>query len=376
MNDTEAAGLGQHFKFVVPASELKRALFLANIVCPKRSTIPLLAHARLTVENGILSVDATDLDNHLRSTIAVDAWGNGSVAVRTQDLLKIVSRLSGPIEFDLRPEDIKIRLHAGPTSYILPCLAADEFPQAPEVETPHVLTLSADEYRTVVDGVRYAISKEEVRYYLNGVYLEAPEGKLRACATDGHRLARSSIDFHAGELPGIIIPTVAVRLLSEITKADPIALSFSADKLHGLFQCGHVMLRSKMIDGTYPDTERVIPKNHDRKATFDAAALVALIRRLSPVNERSFYGFQFSWTAGEVVVRSAKSLWGEATEAMPVSYEGPPFDIGFNYRYLVDALKGCAGEAVIHMAGHKSPVSIVDPARPGMMQILMPMRIT
>ena len=352
------------------------------MICKGRKTLLLLSYVRLTLAGGVLSVDATDKDNALISTIAVESVGAGSVAAPTTALLRIVSRLSGPIELEITPDDTALTIRGGDTTFSLSCMDAGDYDLLfTSAECAPGFSLTTEEVCGLLRRTRHCVSTEETRYHLNGVHFFVASGMLHSEATDGRRLARITIPAPAGAgiLPahGVIIPKKTVRVLFEMLQRgdEPVAFAFSADKLRGSFQRGHATLRAKMINGTFPDVDRVISKDNDKVATLDTKALAGLLHRVAAACSRNDVGVRLTLTTGKLVVSVDRMLWGSATGGMGAAYDGPRFEVGFNRRYLGDILRVSGEQIRVAFSDQASPVLFTDPADPSCVHVLMPMRV-
>jgi DNA polymerase-3 subunit beta len=258
----------------------------------------------------------------------------------------------------------------------------DDFPALAGGELPHSFVLAAAELKALIDRTRFAISTEETRYYLNGIYLHGaatPEGDvLRAAATDGHRLARVEITLPAGAagLPGIIVPRKAVaeiRKLIDETDGE-IMVSMSEAKIR--FSFGDAVLTSKLIDGTFPDYERVIPANNDKLLDVDVSAFAASVDRVSAISTEKSRAIKLSLDRGSVRLSASSPENGTAEEEIEADYQASPLEIGFNSRYLMDILGQIEGGiARFAMADAASPTVVRDLAHGGAIYVLMPMRV-
>jgi DNA polymerase-3 subunit beta len=275
-----------------------------------------------------------------------------------------------------------VTLKAGRSRFVLATLPKEDFPTMGAGDLPHKFEIAAKELRSLIDRTRFAISTEETRYYLNGIYLHAAgtakAPTLRAVATDGHRLAQCELPLPAGAagMPGIIIPrkTVGeVQRLIETGEGD-VLIELSAGKIR--FSIGNVVLTSKLIDGTFPDYARVIPLNNDKLLTVDKKDFEAAVDRVSTVSSERGRAVKLSITGGRLVLSVTNPDSGSATEELEVEYDADPIDIGFNSRYLLDIAAQIEGEvAVLKLADPGSPTLIQDKDAKGALYVLMPMRV-
>lgn len=248
-------------------------------------------------------------------------------------------------------------------------------------ELPHTFRLASGELRGLVDRTRFAISMEETRYYLNGIYLHAAERSgvrvLRAVATDGHRLASVEVPLPNGAdgIPGVILPRKTVAELQLIDEsADDVTVAMSGTMIR--FSCGSAVLTSKLIDGTYPDYLRVIPTGNDKQLDVNCRLFTDAVDRVSVISSEKSRAVKLSVANGSLILSAHSPEYGNATEEIEVHYEGPPLEIGFNSRYLLDITQQIEGESarfVIADAG--SPTILQEVGDASATYVLMPMRV-
>jgi DNA polymerase-3 subunit beta len=261
-------------------------------------------------------------------------------------------------------------------------LPETDFPDITAGTFTHRFRISAVDLRGLIDHTQFAISTEETRYYLNGIYLHSVEegGKLmlRAVATDGHRLARAQIEAPAGceGMPGIIIPRKAVGEIQKLVEDPEASVSIELSDTKIRITVGAVVLTSKLIDGTFPDYNRVIPTANDRELTMDRAQFASAVDRVSTISSERGRAVKLQLSDGNLVLTVNNPDSGSATEELPVGYSSEPLEIGFNSRYLLDITNQLTGEETVFMlADPGSPTLIRDSAQSGAIYVLMPMRV-
>jgi DNA polymerase-3 subunit beta len=273
-------------------------------------------------------------------------------------------------------------LRSGRSTFTLACLPPEDYPVMSAGELPHHFTLSASELRTLIDRTRFAISTEETRYYLNGIYFHAAKSGntdvLRGVATDGHRLARVEVPLPkgAGEIPGVIVPRKTVgevrKLLDESDGSVDIELSDTRIR----FASANVTLVSKLIDGTFPDYERVIPTGNDKVLNVPCKEFAHAVDRVSTISTEKSRAIKLAVAKGVVTLSATSPDAGSATEEIEVEYKAAALEIGFNSRYLLDITEQIAGsEARFLMADAGSPTLVRDGADESALYVLMPMRV-
>jgi DNA polymerase III subunit beta len=371
-------------KVTVERADLLKSLGHVHRVVERRNTIPILANVLVKADRGKLSLKATDLDLEVTDSTAAEVSPGGSTTVPAHMFYEIVRKLPEGAQIVLEGSGDRavLSLRAGRSRFTLQTLPESDFPDLAAGEMSHSFKLAAADLKRLIDKTQFAISTEETRYYLNGIYLHtagtAKSGMLRAVATDGHRLAQVELPLPQGAagMPGIIVPrkTVGeVQRLVETGEGD-VAVELSAGKIR--FTIGNVVLTSKLIDGTFPDYARVIPVNNDKSLVVDKKDFEAAVDRVSTVSSERGRAVKLSITGGRLVLSVTNPDSGSATEEIEVEYDADPLDIGFNSRYLLDIAAQIEGEvAVLKLADPGSPTLIQDKDAKGALYVLMPMRV-
>jgi DNA polymerase-3 subunit beta len=371
-------------KVTVERAELLKSLGHVHRVVERRNTIPILANVLIKAERGKLSLKATDLDLEVIDSVAAEVSPGGATTVPAHMFYEIVRKLpeGAQIVIEGSGDRAVLSLRAGRSRFTLQTLPESDFPDLAAGEMTHSFKLAAADLKRLIDKTQFAISTEETRYYLNGIYLHtagtAKAATLRAVATDGHRLAQVELPLPEGAagMPGIIVPRKTVGEVQRLieTGEGEVAIELSAGKIR--FSIGDVVLTSKLIDGTFPDYARVIPANNDKSLTVDKKDFEAAVDRVSTVSSERGRAVKLSITGGRLVLSVTNPDSGSATEELEVEYESDPLDIGFNSRYLLDIAAQIEGEvAVLKLADPGSPTLIQDKDAKGALYVLMPMRV-
>ena len=366
-------------KLTIDRVSLLRPLSHVQSVVERRNTIPILANVVLRAEDGQLSLTATDMDMDIATEVGCAVVTSGTVTTSAHMLYDIARKLPDGAEVELTVADGHVNINAGRSSFRLPTLPVEDFPAISSNDLPVNFTLTAVDLRDLVDTTRFAISNEETRYYLNGIYLhKAEDGNLCAVATDGHRLAltRQSLPTGASQMPSVILPRKAVSELRKLLDDHDGDVSIGLSETRAKFGFGAVRLTSKLIDGTFPDYTRVIPGGNDRIMQVDASSFSAAVDRVSTISSEKSRSVKMGLKAGLLTLSASNTDASSAMEELEVSYNGPEMDIGFNARYLLD-IAGQVNNDIVEfaLADQGSPSLVRAPGDDASLFVLMPMRV-
>ncbi|MEM7653885.1 MAG: DNA polymerase III subunit beta [Pseudomonadota bacterium] len=371
-------------KFTIERTVLLKALSHVQSVVERRNTIPILSNVLLEADDGKLSLTATDMDITIVETIDADIAQAGATTAPAHTLHDIARKLPDGAQatLELNGETGQIELSAGRSRFSLQSLPREDFPTMGGDEFPHRFTVPGAMVKQLIDRTRFSISTEETRYYLNGIYLHAAKGDsgdvLRAVATDGHRLARveAGLPDGAAGMPGVIVPRKTVLELHKLVDESEgdIEIALSETKIE--FSLDNLILTSKLIDGTFPDYERVIPAANDKVMTVDCKVFSEAVDRVSIISTEKSRAVKLAASGSTLVLSVNSPDAGSATEEVEVEYGGDLLEIGFNSRYLLDITQQLdGGTAEFTMADAASPTIIRDTEDAGALYVLMPMRV-
>ncbi|MFK8252565.1 DNA polymerase III subunit beta [Ancylobacter terrae] len=375
-------------KVTVERAELLKSLAHVHRVVERRNTIPILANVLMRTGPRGLALKATDLDIEIVETIAAEVAGEGGTTVPAHTIYDIVRKLPDGSQVQIETgaatdgrDSGTLTVRAGRSRFTLQTLPETDFPDLAAGEPSHRFSLPAGELKRLVEKTQFAISTEETRYYLNGIYLHVTDGgqpTLRAVATDGHRLAQAETAAPAGAIgmPGVIVPRKTVAEIQRLVEdgETEVSVELSSSKIR--ISLASVILTSKLIDGTFPDYGRVIPLANDKTLVVDKAEFAAAVDRVSTVASERGRAVKLALADGRLVLSVTNPDSGSATEELEVEYNAEPLDIGFNSRYLLDItgqLEG--GSAELKLADPGSPTLVQDPEKRGALYVLMPMRV-
>ncbi len=362
-------------------SAFLKALNHVQSVVERRNTIPILSNVMVQAKGGEVKLTATDLDIEIVESAAGDVAQDGAATVPAHMLYDIVRKLPDGAQLELNQAGDKGRISiiAGRSRFALQALPPEDFPDLSSGEFGNTFSLGAADLRFLIERTRFAISTEETRYYLNGIYFHEVSGKhLRAVATDGHRLAQSQMALPPGAagMPGIIVPRKTVLELVKLLEGEDgeVEVAISASKIR--FTFGKLVLTSKLIDGTFPDYERVIPRGNDKILEADTKQFAEAVDRVSTISFEKSRAVKLSLSQGKLAMVVNNPDSGSAEEEIVVSYEREPIEIGFNSRYLLDVAAQVKAENMrfeFNDAG--SPTVVRDPKDENSLYVLMPMRV-
>ncbi len=370
-------------KLTIERAALLRSLNHVQSVVERRNTIPILSNVKIEGRNAQVSLNATDMDLDIVESVPAEVIRPGATTAPAHTLYEIVRKLPEGSQVELEHgEDSQLTLRSGRSKFVLASLPVEDYPAMSGGDLPFTFTLAADELKGLIDRTRFAISSEETRYYLNGIYLHAASSGgvavLRAVATDGHRLARVEVPLPEGAtgMPGVIVPRKTVvelrKLLDETTMEVTVALSETKIR----FAFDDAVMTSKLIDGTFPDYERVIPADNDKVLEVDCRAFSQAVDRVSAISTEKSRAIKLSVEKGGLTLSASSPENGSAVEELEAAYDAGPIEIGFNSRYLMDILAQIEGDAArFAMADAASPTVVREVTDSSAVYVLMPMRV-
>lgn len=355
---------------------LKGLQMVQNVVEP-RQTMPILANVLIEAEGEGVRLTATDLEVAARVSVPAKVAAPGTITVSARKLTEIVRELAAPSLLVRVSESAAVTLRCGGATYRLVGLGPEEFPQVVPAAPPAWLTLEARALKEMLAQTSFAISHDESRYALGGVLFQFQPGELRLVATDGHRLALSSRAVGPG-LSGVsgIVPRKAVTEIGRVLGAsEEIQVGITENQF--LLQMPGFVMTARLIEGQFPNYEAVIPRGHPETLTADRGAVSAALRRVSIMAEERNRPVRVTVAPGRLTVVASSHDLGEAEESVEVTYSGPEFTIGFNARYVLDALGAVDGEQVaVELKDALSPAVLKSAASEGYCCVIMPMRIS
>lgn len=371
-------------KLIIERAALLKSLGHVQNVVERRNTIPILSNVKLEAKDGQLRLNATDMDLDIVDATTAQVVEPGETTAPAHMLYDIVKKLpdGAEVELDATSGDGQMVLRSGRSRFSLSCLPAAEFPVMSGGDLPVSFTLAAAQLKDLIDKTRFAISTEETRYYLNGIYLHAyTEGAspvLRAVATDGHRLASAETELPEGaeDMPGVIVPRKTVNELHKLIEETEGEISVSLSEAKIQFGFDGVMLTSKLIDGTFPDYERVIPQGNDKELKVGRKVLADAVDRVSAISTEKSRAVKLTMDVGSLVLSASSPDSGSATDELETDYNGERLEIGFNAAYLLEIMRQIdADNITLQLSDAAAPTIIREEGDDSTLYVLMPMRV-
>ncbi|WP_343503127.1 DNA polymerase III subunit beta [Alloyangia pacifica] len=371
-------------KVSIERATLLKAVSQAQSVVERRNTIPILANVLIEAEGNSASFRATDLDIEVLDRAPAVVEQAGATTVSAVTLHEIVRKLPDGALVQLTADTSAGRLTvaAGRSNFSLATLPKEDFPVMASSEYSSNFTAKAEVLRRLFDKSKFAISTEETRYYLNGVYMhvaESEEGRvLRCVATDGHRLARIDAPLPAGAeaMPGVIVPRKTVGELRKLLEEDDMDIAVSVSETKVRFATPDITLTSKVIDGTFPDYSRVIPMNNTRRLEVDAGEFAKAVDRVATVSSERSRAVKLQLDEDRLILSVNAPDSGAAEEELAVAYGDEPLEIGFNAKYLLEIASQVDRENAVFMFNSSGdPTLMREGTDTSAVYVVMPMRV-
>ncbi|MGH1404316.1 MAG: DNA polymerase III subunit beta [Alphaproteobacteria bacterium] len=370
-------------KLSIDRAALLRSLSHVQSVVERRNTIPILSNVLMKAEDGVLSLSSTDMELEMNEAVAANVVMAGATTAPAHTFHDIVRKFpdGSEVEIELNAEGTQMTVRAGRSQFKLSCLPVADFPEISIADLPNGFSVPASDLRALIDRTKFAMSTEETRYYLNGIYVHAADNDgvnvLRAVSTDGHRLARFEMPLPEGasDMPSVIIPRKAVLEVRKLIEdaADLISITLSDNKIRFAFD--HIVVTSKLIDGTFPDYQRVIPQGNDKIVEVDPSVFTRAIDRVSTISDGKSRALKIALDGKQMTLSASSPEAGSATEEMEVNGDSS-MEIGFNAKYLLDITSQIEGEGCrLTLADSASPTIIQDNSDPSALYVLMPLRV-
>ena len=364
-------------KFSATREAILKPLQTVVGVVERRQTMPILSNVLLAVEKDRLRVTATDLEVEMVAEAAVEGTADGDVTVPGRKLHEICRALPDGTTVDVALNGERLTVKAGRSRFTLSTLRAADFPVVEEIAAKQTLRLTRSDLRSLIQKTHFSMAQQDVRYYLNGLLLETERKKLRAVATDGHRLALSEVDLEAAAVRDeqVIVPRKGVLELNRLLEGDgDVAVALGSN--HVRVQIDDVRLTSKLIDCRFPEYARVIPNQPRNIISADRSLLREALQRTAILSNEKYRGVRLELSGNTVVLQANNPEQEEAVETLEVEYAGDAMEIGFNVNYLLDALAAVTTEQVeLGVTDANSSCLIREPGVERTKFVVMPMRL-
>lgn len=366
-------------KLTIAREDILTPLQIISGVVERKQTMPVLSNILLEAGHNLVTLTGTNMEVELVCTLnSVDVAQGGRITIPARKLSDICRSLPADASIELSLEGEKMHLRSGKSHFTLATLPAEQFPNTEEAKHDIALSFSQKDFKQMLDATSFAMAQQDVRYYLNGMLLEIGNQYVRMVATDGHRLALSSLasDHSIEQEKQVIVPRKGIielaRLLSDTN--DEIVISIGEN--HIFSKIGNFKFTSKLIDGKFPDYNRVIPKGGDKVMIADRTALKSMLSRASILSHENIRGIQLHLTRNQLQVFANNPEHEQAEDCLEVGYENDDLQIGFNVSYLIDVMNVINSENVkITMLNANSSALIESLNDDGNLYVIMPMRL-
>lgn len=367
-------------KFAISRDALLKPLNLVAGVVERRQTLPILANVLLVLDGEWLSLTGTDLEVELVGRVRLEGGGGegGEITVPARKLVDICKSLPEGCEIEFSAEDGKVMVRSGRSRFTLSTLPARDFPNVEDSIGTHKVTLLQGQLRRLIDRTSFAMAQQDVRYYLNGMLWELQPRMLRVVATDGHRLAMCSLDseFSVEDSKQVILPRKGVLELSRLLLDDGAEVAIVIGDNHIRATTEHFTFTSKLVDGKFPDYERVLPRNPDKVVLGSREDLRQAFTRTAILSNEKYRGVRLSLGDGVIDIVANNPEQEEAEEVVNVDYKGDGLEIGFNVSYLLDVLGVLDSDTVkLSLSDPNSSALLEEPTDGDSLYVVMPMRL-
>jgi DNA polymerase-3 subunit beta len=366
-------------KFVISRDALLKPLNLVAGVVERRQTLPILANVLLVLDGEWLSLTGTDLEVELVGRVKLsDAGQPGEVTVPARKLVDICKSLPEGCDIEFSVTEGKVVVRSARSRFTLSTLPAADFPNVEEITGTHIITLLQGQLKRLVERTAFAMAQQDVRYYLNGMLWELQADRLRVVATDGHRLAMCTLEgeFPVEEPRQVILPRKGVIELGRLLQDERAEISLIIDNNHIRANTEEFTFTSKLVDGKFPDYERVLPRNPDKLVLGSRQELRQAFARTAILSNEKYHGVRLTLSDHNLQIVANNPEQEEAEELVSVEYEGESVEIGFNVSYLLDVMGVLTGDKVQISLSDPSSSALVEESEDGdSLYVVMPMRL-
>jgi DNA polymerase-3 subunit beta len=365
-------------KIVTTRDNLLKPLQQVGGVVERRQTLPILANVLINAANGKINITATDLEVEMKTSAAIECDGEIDFTLPARKLLDICKSLPEDANIEFNVENERTVIRSGRSRFTLGVLPANDYPSIEPSASSHRFTVTQKLLKRLIEKTQFAMALQDVRYYLNGLLLEIGNGMIRAVATDGHRLALSEAECAIDQESGIqvILPRKAVLELARLLADTEDQIDIDVSSNHIRFSLGETSFTSKLIDGKFPDYQRVIPANPDKEVLANRDILKQALTRTSILSNEKYRGIRFQISSGLLQLLAHNPEQEEAEDEMEIDYQGDELVIGFNVGYLIEVLNVIESENVrMSLSDSNSSCLIQNVASDESRYVIMPMRL-
>ncbi len=370
-------------KISIEKNTIFKSLSHVQSIVEKRNTIQVLANILIEAKDNSLTLSATDMDISITETINCNVIDPGAVTVSAHTLYDIIRKIpdENQIEF-ISNDGKKFSIRSGKSKFSLSCLPKEDFPIIEIDKLSSEISINASTLLNLIDKTKFAISNEETRYFLNGIYFHKKKVDnkdfLSLVATDGHRLAKIDYLYDKGlnDIPGVIIPKKTINELSKLLSEQNDLVTINLDPNKIIFYINNTILISKVIDGSFPDYQRVIPKNNNNILKVDRNLFCEAVDRVSTIATDNTPAIKFKLLKNVMNMNSISAESGSGTEDIITKYEGEEIEVGFNSKYILEMVNQLTDEEIsLEFNDSSSPVIAIESSSPDLIYVLMPMRV-
>ncbi|AUA31092.1 MULTISPECIES: DNA polymerase III subunit beta [Pseudomonas] len=365
--------------FTIQREALLKPLQLVAGVVERRQTLPVLSNVLLVVQGQQLSLTGTDLEVELVGRVQLEEPAEpGEITVPARKLMDICKSLPSDVLIDIKLDEQKLLVKAGRSRFTLSTLPANDFPTVEEGPGSLTCNLEQSKLRRLIERTSFAMAQQDVRYYLNGMLLEVSRNTLRAVSTDGHRLALCSMNapIEQDDRHQVIVPRKGILELARLLTEPEGMVSIVLGQHHIRATTGEFTFTSKLVDGKFPDYERVLPKGGDKLVIGDRQALREAFSRTAILSNEKYRGIRLLLAAGQLKIQANNPEQEEAEEEISVDYDGSSLEIGFNVSYLLDVLGVMTTEQVrLILSDSNSSALLQEAGNDDSSYVVMPMRL-
>jgi len=365
-------------KISILREQILQPLQIVSGVVERRQTLPILSNILVSIKNGALILTGTDLEVEMVAQIPIEHDEDGDITLPARKFVDICRALPENAKLDITIEENKALIRSGRSRFTLATLPATEFPNIEPIDSPFEFTLSQHNLKKLIEQTQFCMAQQDVRYYLNGLMFELDNNKLKAVATDGHRLAICEIetDIAAPELSQVIVPRKGITELARLLEDSDAMVKVQLGENHIRVDLPTISFTSKLIDGKFPDYQQVIPTDNDKTVECNREFLHQAFHRASVLSNEKYRGMRVNMAPNLLKATVHNPEQEEAEEEVEVNYDGPEFEIGFNVSYFLDALSAIKSENVTILltdSNHSCLVSGSDDSNSR--YVIMPMRL-